>query len=139
MACMRFLLGKDRICHTARDKDGNHRVESVFPPKVKPAISMMVPFTKKEILPTFLPVFLRIVRLTIIRPTTGDIVSKSKTNPQAHDTPPKKGIDNRILRQGRHRHKLDKEGTHGYRDEGKDGELMPNLIPSQDHQRKLMA
>ena len=52
-------------------------------------------------------------------------------------TPPKKGIDNGILRQGRHRDKLDKEGTHGYRYKGKDRELMPNLIPSQDHQRKI--
>ena len=36
-----------------------------------------------------------------------------------------------------YRDKLDKEGTHGYCDEGKDGELMANLIPSQDHQRKI--
>lgn len=52
-------------------------------------------------------------------------------------TTPQKGIDNGILRQGRHRDKLDKEGTHGYRYKGKDGELMPNLIPSQDHQREI--
>ena len=30
-ACV--LLGKDSVCDTARDKDGNHRVESVFPAK----------------------------------------------------------------------------------------------------------
>ena len=132
-----FLLGKDRVCHPARDKDGNHRVKSVFPTKGQTRYQHDSPIYQERNTTDIPPRFLANGQTDNIRPTTGDIVSKSKTNPQAHDNAPKKGIDNRILRQGRHRHKLDKEGTHGYRDEGKDGELMPNLIPSQDHQRKI--
>ena len=97
----------------------------------------MVPLTKKEILPTFSSCFLSNGQTDDICTSARNIVTERKTNPQAHDNTPKKGIDNGILRQGRHRDKLDKEGTHGYRDKGKDGELMANLIPSQDHQRKI--
>ena len=132
-----FLLSKDSVCDTARDKDGNHRVESVFPTKGQACYQHDGPIYQERNTTDILTCFLANGQADDIRPTTGDIVAKSKTNPQAHDNTPKKGIDNRILRQGCHRDELDKEGTHGHRDKGKNSKLMANLIPSQDHQRKI--
>ena len=41
------------------------------------------------------------------------------------------------LCQDDHWHKLDKERAHGYRDKGKNRELMSNLVPSQNHERNI--
>ena len=98
---------------------------------------MMVPFTKKEILPTFLPVFFRMVRLTISVPPLEILLRSAKPIPKPMTTPPKRALMMGSSVKVTNWHKLDKEGTHGYCDKGKDCELMPNLIPSQDHQRKI--
>ena len=93
-----FLLGKDRICYTARDKDGNHRVESIIPTKGQTSYQHDGPIYQERNTADILTRFLANGQTDDIRPTTGDIVAKSKTNPQAHDNTSKKGIDNRILR-----------------------------------------
>ena len=132
-----FLLSKDSVCHTARDKDGNHRVEGVFPTKGQTSYQHDGPIYQERNTTDILTCFLANGQADDIRPTTGDIVAKSKANPQAHYNTPKKGIDDGILCQGHNWYNLDKEGTHGYCDKGKDCKLMPNLIPSQNHQRKI--
>ena len=53
---------------------------------------MMVPFTRKEILPTFLPVFFRMVRLTISVPPLEILLRSAKPIPKPMTTPPKRAL-----------------------------------------------
>ena len=86
------LLGKDCICYTARDKDGNHRVEGVFPTKGQTCYQHDGPIYQERNTTNILTRFLANGQTDNIRPTTGDIVAKSKANPQAHDNTPKRAL-----------------------------------------------
>ena len=132
-----FLLGKDCVCHTARYKNRNHRVKGVFPTKGQTCYQHNRPIDQERNTTNIPPCFLANGQADNICTTARNIVTECKTNPQAHDNTPKKGIDDGILCQRHNGHKLDKKGTHGYCDKGKDRKFMSNLIPSQDHQREI--
>ena len=94
---------------------------------------MMVPLTMREILPTFLPVRFRMVKLTISVPPLEILFRRAKPIPVPITTPPKQGVHDRVIGERNYWDKLDKEGTHGHRDKGENGKLMANLIPGDDH------
>ena len=128
-----LLLGKDCICHSTGHKNGNHRIEGIFPTKGHPCYQHDGPIDDERNFSDVLARSLSNGQANNIGSPTGDIVAKRKSNPCPHYNSPKESIHNRIIGQGNHWHKLDKEGTHRHRDKGENSKLMTNLIPSDDH------
>ena len=104
-----FLLGKDRVCHTTGDKDGNHGVESVFPTKGQSCYQHDGSIYQERNTTDISPCFLSNSETDDICTSARNIVTSAKPIPKPMTTPPKKGIDDGILCQGHNWHKLDKE------------------------------
>ena len=132
-----FLFGKDSIGYSARHKDGNHRIKSIFPTKSQTCNQHDGPIDQKGNAPDILSSPLSNGQTDNVRPPTGNVIPKSKTNPCSHDHTSKEGIHNGIVCQGNYRDKLNKEGTHRDCDKGKNGKFMTNLIPSYNHQGNI--
>ncbi len=110
MACIRFCLVKS-ASHTALETKMVIRIKSVFPTKGQTCYQhMIVPFTKKEILPTLTRFLARIVRLTISVPPLEIVFRRAKNPLTPITTPPKRELI-MGLSQGVATGKLDIKGT----------------------------
>ena len=128
-----LLLGKDSICHSTRNKNGNHRIEGILPTKGHPCYQHDGPIDDERNFTDVLARSLSNGQTDNIGSPTGDIIPKGKTNPCPHNYTPKQGVHDRVIGERNYWDKLDKEGTHGHRDKGENGKLMANLIPGNDH------
>ena len=92
MACIRFCLVKTASVTRLDTKIVIMEYSAYSQPKVRPAISIIIPLTIKEILPTFRPVFFRTVRLTISVPPLEMLDLRAKPIPVPITTPPKRAL-----------------------------------------------
>ena len=93
MACIRFCLVKTASVTRLDTKIVIMEYSAITPSqKVKPAISIIIPLTIKEIFPTFRPVFFRTVRLTISVPPLEMLDLRAKPIPVPMTTPPKRAL-----------------------------------------------
>ena len=132
-----LLLGKDSIRHSTWYKNSNHGVQRIFPAKSQTRNQHNNPIDNQGNTPNIPACFFPNSQTDNISPTAGNAGLKGKANPRAHNHTTEKGVDNRIISQGHFRHKLDKKRAHGHRDKSKNGKLMPNLVPGQNHQRNI--
>ena len=129
-----LLLGKDSIRHSARYKNSNHGVQRILPAKGQTRNQHNNAIDNQGNMANIPTCFLANGQTDNVCPAAGNTGLKGKANPCSHDHTAEKGVDNRIISQGHFRHKLDKERAHRNRDKGKNGKLMPNLVPGQDHE-----
>ena len=92
-----LLLGKDGICHPTRNKNRNHRIKRIFPPKGHTCNNHNHPIDNKRNISDISACFLPNCQTDNVCPTTRNIGTQSKANSHSHNDPTKQCIDNWVI------------------------------------------
>ena len=132
-----LLPGKEGICHPTGDKDGHHRIEGVLPAKEKACKEHDNPVDQKGNTAHTPSCHLANGQADNICSAAGNPGLEPIADTRSHDQTPKNSIDEGVCGQGYLGNQLDKEGTHGHSDKGKNGKFVTNLVPGQDQKGQI--